>query len=81
LEGACWPQSSEIPILEKAVVVEKGNMADMMNVLERGCYFQPLASNFPVIDAALMVGNDVFGDLSSPLLEAPASTLSLFQEE
>ena len=48
-------------ILEKAVTVEKGNMADMMSVLGRGCYFQPLASNFPVIDAAVMVGNDVFG--------------------
>ncbi len=59
-------------ILEKAVTVEKGKLADMTVALQKGCYFLPSTSNFPVIDAAVMVGNDVFGfqmtvDSSDPL--------------
>ena len=54
-------EKKSLGIVEKPVTVEKGNMADMMSVLGRGCYFQPSASNFPVIDAAVMVGSDVFG--------------------
>jgi hypothetical protein len=48
-------------ILKHAVAVEKGSVADMMVVLQKGSYFRPLASNFPVINAALIEGNDIFG--------------------
>jgi hypothetical protein len=43
------------------VASEKENLANMMDVLEKRSYFRPLASNFPVIDAAVMVGNNFYG--------------------
>ncbi len=48
-------------IVKSAVTVVKGRLEDMMAALKKGCYFQPSASNFPVIDAVVMEGNDVFG--------------------
>lgn len=48
-------------IVKKALVTEKGKLENMLASFENGCYFQPSASNFPVIDAAVMEGNDIFG--------------------
>jgi hypothetical protein len=48
-------------VVKNAVTVMKGKLEDMMAVLEKGCYFQPSAANFPVVDAIMMEGNDVFG--------------------
>jgi hypothetical protein len=48
-------------IVKTAVTAEKGKLENMMAALEKGCYFQPSASNFPVIDALVMEGNDIFG--------------------
>ncbi len=48
-------------VVKSAVAVKKGKLEDMMATLQEGCYFQPSASNFPVIDALVMEGNDIFG--------------------
>jgi hypothetical protein len=48
-------------IVKKPVVIEEGALLDMMAVLQKGCYFRPRAANFPVIDAAVLEKNTVFG--------------------
>jgi hypothetical protein len=48
-------------IIKKPLVVEKGKLETMMAALQKGCYFQPSAANFPVIDAMVMEGNDLYG--------------------
>jgi hypothetical protein len=48
-------------VIKKPLVVEKGKLETMIAALEKGCYFQPSAANFPVIDAMVMEGNDLYG--------------------
>jgi hypothetical protein len=48
-------------IIKGAVAIEKGKLEDMLVALGKGCYFQPSARNFPVFDAMVMEGNDVYG--------------------
>jgi hypothetical protein len=48
-------------ILKSAVNIEPGTLGNVGSILQKGCYFRPVAANFPVIDGALMEGNDVYG--------------------
>lgn len=61
LEPLAQNKTQNRRIVKSGLVVKKGKLEDMMTLLEEGCYFQPTASNFPVIDAAVMAGKDVFG--------------------
>jgi hypothetical protein len=77
-------------IIKKELVVEKGKLEDAMAALAKGCYFQPAAANFPVIDAIVMEKNDVYAfqmtiasshpvnaDYAAKLLEAIPDTKKL----
>ena len=44
-----------------ALDVGRGRLDDMAPAISNGKYFQPSASNFPVIDSALKEGNAVYG--------------------
>lgn len=48
-------------IIKEGIAVGIGSMVDMSALLQAGEYFQPAAPNFPVVDAALMEGNFVYG--------------------
>ena len=61
LEPLAQGKNTNRRVIKKAVAVRKGKLEDMMVALEDGCYFQPWASNFSVIDAAVMEGSNVFG--------------------
>jgi hypothetical protein len=43
----------------KKLVVGKGKLADLKQILQKGEYFHPLSSNFPVIDSAVVKSNVV----------------------
>ncbi len=61
LEPLAQDKTQNRRVIKSAVAVRKGTLEDMMAVLQEGCYFLPSTSNFPVIDAAVMEGNDVYG--------------------
>ena len=58
------PLSSGLPqsmnILKSHMERKRGKLSEMVGILHEGYYFRPSASNFPVLDAAVMGGEDVF---------------------
>lgn len=54
-------RKKNVRIIKKALEVECGSMSDLKRVLDSGKYFQPRATNFAVIDAAVKEDNVVYG--------------------
>jgi hypothetical protein len=54
-------RKKNVRIIKKALEVECGSMSDLKRVLDSGKYFQPTATKFAVIDAAVKEGNVVYG--------------------
>ncbi len=61
LEPLSSDRTKNVRIIKKAIEVERGSMSDLKRVLDSGKYFQPTATNFAVIDAAVKEGNVVYG--------------------
>jgi hypothetical protein len=61
LEPVTKDKTKNRRVIKNPLVMEKGKLESMMAALQKGCYFQPSAANFPVIDAMVMEGNDLYG--------------------
>jgi hypothetical protein len=51
----------ERSILKSSIEIREGSFGEMMTVLTAKKFFRPKTSNFPIIDAAVMEGNDIYG--------------------